>query len=39
MIPIKPDTAQTLQTLPARAAETYLQPGILNLSALPPLSL
>jgi oxygen-independent coproporphyrinogen-3 oxidase len=39
MIPIKPDTAQTLQTLPARAAETYLQPGILNLTALPPLSL
>lgn len=39
MIPIKPDTAQTLQTLPARAAETYLQPGILNLTVLPPLSL
>ena len=39
MIPIKPDTAQTLQTLTARAAETYLQPGILNLTALPPLSL
>ena len=39
MIPIKPDTAQTLQALPARAAETYLQPGILNLTALPPLSL
>jgi oxygen-independent coproporphyrinogen-3 oxidase len=39
MIPIKLDTAQSLQTLPARAAETYLQPGILNLTALPPLSL
>jgi oxygen-independent coproporphyrinogen-3 oxidase len=39
MIPIKPDTAQTLQTIPARAAETYLTPGILNLAALPPLSL
>ena len=39
MIPIKPDTAQTLQTLPARAAASYLQPGILNLTALPPLSL
>lgn len=39
MITIKPDTAQTLQTLPARAAASYLQPGILNLTALPPLSL
>jgi putative oxygen-independent coproporphyrinogen III oxidase len=36
MIPIKPDF---LHTNVARAADSYLQPGILNLSALPPLSL
>lgn len=36
MIPIRPEP---LQLLPARAADSYLQPGLLNLSALPPLSL
>ena len=36
MIPIKPDF---LHTNVARAADSYLQPDILNLSALPPLSL
>lgn len=36
MIPIKPDLPRANV---ARAADSYLQPGILNLSALPPLSL
>ena len=36
MIPIRPDI---LQAVPARVAESYLKPGLLNLSALPPLSL
>ena len=36
MIPIRPDI---LQAVPARVVESYLKPGLLNLSALPPLSL
>ncbi|MGB4345124.1 MAG: radical SAM family heme chaperone HemW [Burkholderiaceae bacterium] len=39
MIPIKPERTSSIQTTPARVVETYLKPGILNLSALPPLSL
>lgn len=43
MIPIKPianDAAFNLDnSQPARAANAYLQPGALNLTALPPLSL
>ena len=39
MIPIQPDNSPSHQTRPARVVETYLKPGILNLSALPPLSL
>ena len=39
MIPIQPDNSPSHQTRPARVVETYLNPGILNLSALPPLSL
>lgn len=43
MIPIKPisnDAAFNLDnSQPARAATAYLQPGALNLTALPPLSL
>ncbi len=44
MIPIRPVTLQdprpeALQAAPRRVIESYLQPGILNLSALPPLSL
>ena len=39
MIPIQPDNSSSHQTRPARVVETYLKPGILNLSALPPLSL
>ncbi|MFC7297037.1 radical SAM family heme chaperone HemW [Herminiimonas aquatilis] len=43
MIPIKPisnDAAFNLDnSRPARAATAYLQPGALNLTALPPLSL
>jgi len=44
MIPIRPvathDSRQeALQAAPRRVIESYLQPGILNLSALPPLSL
>lgn len=36
MIPIH---AEALQSVPRRVVETYLKPGILNLAALPPLSL
>lgn len=36
MIPIHPEP---LQAVPARVVESYLKPGLLNLSALPPLSL
>ena len=39
MIPIQLDNSSSHQTRPARVVETYLKPGILNLSALPPLSL
>ncbi len=39
MIPIKPERTSSIQSTPARVVETYLKPGILNLSALPPLSL
>ena len=39
MIPIQPDNSPSHQTRPARVVETYLKPGILNLRALPPLSL
>ena len=36
MIPIRPDI---LQAVPARVVDSYLKPGLLNLSTLPPLSL
>ncbi len=36
MIPIRPEV---LQTVPRRVVDSYLKPGILNLPALPPLSL
>lgn len=36
MIPIRPDI---VQAVPPRVVEHYLRPGILSLSALPPLSL
>ncbi len=36
MIPIRPDV---LQAAPQRSVDSYLKPGILNLQALPPLSL
>lgn len=36
MIPIRPEV---LQAAPGRVIDSYLQPGILNLPALPPLSL
>lgn len=36
MIPIRPEV---LQAAPSRVIDSYLQPGILNLPALPPLSL
>ncbi len=36
MIPIHPEP---LQAVPAHVADSYLKPGLLNLSALPPLSL
>ncbi len=36
MIPIH---LEPLQAIPARVADSYLKPGLLNLSALPPLSL
>ena len=36
MIPIHPEP---LQAIPARVVDSYLKPGLLNLSALPPLSL
>lgn len=36
MIPIQP---VSLQTIPLKVADNYLKPGLLNLSALPPLSL
>lgn len=36
MIPIRPEV---LQAAPRRVIDSYLQPGILNLTALPPLSL
>ena len=39
MIPIKPVVASTEPRSPATAALQYLQPGALNLAALPPLSL
>lgn len=43
MIPIKPisdnATAVKISTSPAQAAAAYLKPGLLNLAALPPLSL
>jgi oxygen-independent coproporphyrinogen-3 oxidase len=39
MIPIKPVVAGTEPRSPATAALQYLQPGALNLAALPPLSL
>ena len=36
MIPIQP---VSLQTIPLKVADNYFKPGLLNLSALPPLSL
>jgi oxygen-independent coproporphyrinogen-3 oxidase len=39
MIPIKPAGAQVGEARSAQAALQYLQPGALNLTALPPLSL
>ncbi|MCE2872049.1 MAG: radical SAM family heme chaperone HemW [Oxalobacteraceae bacterium] len=36
MIPIQP---VSLQTIPLKVADNYLKPGLLNLAALPPLSL
>lgn len=36
MIPIRPEI---VQAVPPRVVEHYLRPGLLNLSALPPLSL
>jgi oxygen-independent coproporphyrinogen-3 oxidase len=39
MIPIKPATAVSEPRSPATSALQYLQPGALNLAALPPLSL
>ena len=39
MIPIKPVTPDSAPRSPAQAALQYLQPGALNLAALPPLSL
>ena len=36
MIPIRPDI---VQAVPPRVVEHYLRPGIINLAALPPLSL
>ncbi len=39
MIPIKPVVAGTAPRDPASAALQYLQPGALNLAALPPLAL
>ena len=36
MIPIH---TEPLHSVPRRVVETYLKPGILNLAALPPLSL
>ncbi len=39
MIPIKPVVAGTEPRSPATAALQYLQPGALNLAALPPLAL
>ena len=36
MIPLR---AEALQSVPRRVVDHYLKPGILNLSALPPLSL
>ena len=43
MIPIKPISADVAAALdhsgPARVATTYLKPGALSLTALPPLSL
>jgi putative oxygen-independent coproporphyrinogen III oxidase len=39
MIPIKPVVAGTEPRSPATAALQYLQPGALNLTALPPLAL
>ena len=36
MIPIRP---VSLQAIPLKVADNYLKPGLLNLSALPPLSL
>ncbi|MFM7633325.1 MAG: radical SAM protein, partial [Betaproteobacteria bacterium] len=36
MIPIQ---TEPLQSVPRRVVDTYLKPGILNLAALPPLSL
>jgi oxygen-independent coproporphyrinogen-3 oxidase len=39
MIPIKPVTAVPEPRSPAASALQYLQPGALNLAALPPLSL
>ena len=36
MIPIHPEP---LQAIPARVVDSYLKPGLLNLPALPPLSL
>ncbi len=35
MIPIRPE----LQAVPRKVVDSYLQPGLLNLSSLPPLSL
>ncbi len=35
MIPIRPE----LQAVPRKVVDSYLKPGLLNLSALPPLSL
>jgi oxygen-independent coproporphyrinogen-3 oxidase len=39
MIPIKPAGSATAPRSPAASALQYLQPGALNLTALPPLSL
>ena len=39
IIPFRPDGRAIAQPGPAEAAAAYLRPGLLNLSALPPLSL
>lgn len=39
MIPIYPEKPEIIQAVPGRVVDTYLKPGLLNLAALPPLSL